>query len=90
MLLASNPEWQQRVRTEVLEICADQMPDADMVRKMKTVSIYILISVSNVKDTIFTLFFFFFTSLVELQDNKYIYIYIHTQRVRKMNFRCLN
>ena len=41
MLLASNPEWQQRVRTEVLEICADQMPDADMVRKMKKVSIYI-------------------------------------------------
>ena len=41
MLLASNPEWQQRVRTEVLEICADRMPDADMVRKMKTVSIYI-------------------------------------------------
>ena len=41
MLLASNPEWQQRVRAEVLEICADRMPDADMVRKMKTVSIYI-------------------------------------------------
>ena len=39
MLLASNPEWQQRVRSEVLEICADQMPNADMVRKMKTVSI---------------------------------------------------
>uniref|UniRef100_A0A7N2R339 Cytochrome P450 n=1 Tax=Quercus lobata TaxID=97700 RepID=A0A7N2R339_QUELO len=36
MLLASNPEWQQRVRSEVLEICADQMPNADMVRKMKT------------------------------------------------------
>ena len=41
MLLASNPEWQQRVRTEVLEICADQMPEAGMVRKMKTVRIYI-------------------------------------------------
>ena len=39
MLLASNPEWQQRVRSEVLKICADQMPNADMVRKMKTVSI---------------------------------------------------
>ncbi|XP_050282053.1 cytochrome P450 714C2-like [Quercus robur] len=41
MLLASNPEWQQRVRTEVLEICADQMPDADMVRKMKTLTMVI-------------------------------------------------
>ena len=40
MLLASNPEWQQRVRAEVLELCADgQLPDADMVRKMKTVSV---------------------------------------------------
>jgi cytochrome P450 len=40
MLLASNPEWQQRVRAEVLQLCADgQLPDADMVRKMKTVSV---------------------------------------------------
>ncbi|KAL4599705.1 hypothetical protein ACB092_11G145200 [Castanea dentata] len=41
MLLASNPEWQQRVRTEVLEICAGQMPDSDMVRKMKTLTMVI-------------------------------------------------
>ncbi|KAM3685228.1 hypothetical protein ACJW31_11G102100 [Castanea mollissima] len=41
MLLASNPEWQQRVRSEVLEICADQMPNADMVRKMKTLTMVI-------------------------------------------------
>jgi cytochrome P450 len=40
MLLASNPEWQDRVRAEVLEVCGGQMPDADMVRKMKTVSVY--------------------------------------------------
>ncbi|KAK4593094.1 hypothetical protein RGQ29_017303 [Quercus rubra] len=40
-LLASNPEWQQRVRTEVLEICADQMPEAGMVRKMKTLTMVI-------------------------------------------------
>ena len=74
-LLASNPEWQQRVRTEVLEICADQMPEAGMVRKMKTVSIYILISVSNVIDTIFTTFFFG-TSLVEhYKTVKYIYLH---------------
>nr|POF24202.1 cytochrome p450 [Quercus suber] len=41
MLLASNPEWQQRVRSEFLEICADQMPNADMVRKMKTLTMVI-------------------------------------------------
>ncbi|KAL4599693.1 hypothetical protein ACB092_11G144400 [Castanea dentata] len=41
MLLASNPEWQQRVRSEVLEICADQMPNVDMVRKMKTLTMVI-------------------------------------------------
>lgn len=40
MLLASNPEWQARVRAEVIEVCGGQMPDADMVRKMKTVSVY--------------------------------------------------
>lgn len=39
MLLASNPEWQARVRAEVLQVCGGQMPDADMVRKMKTVSL---------------------------------------------------
>ena len=39
MLLASNPEWQARVRAEVVQVCGDQMPDADMVRKMKVVSV---------------------------------------------------
>lgn len=38
MLLATNPEWQDRVRAEVLEVCGGQLPDADMVRKMKNVS----------------------------------------------------
>jgi cytochrome P450 len=37
MLLASNPEWQARVRAEVLDVCGGQMPDADSIRKMKTV-----------------------------------------------------
>jgi cytochrome P450 len=44
MLLASNPEWQARVRAEVLQVCGGQMPDADMVRKMKVVSVYIAFS----------------------------------------------
>jgi cytochrome P450 len=39
MLLASSPEWQARVRAEVLQVCGGQMPDADMIRKMKTVSV---------------------------------------------------
>jgi cytochrome P450 len=46
MLLASNPEWQARVRAEVLQVCGGQMPDADMVRKMKVVSVYIAFSLS--------------------------------------------
>ena len=37
MLLAANPEWQDRIRTEAIEICKGQIPDADMVRKMKQV-----------------------------------------------------
>jgi cytochrome P450 len=37
MLLASNPEWQARVRAEVL-VCGGQMRH-DVVRKMKTVSV---------------------------------------------------
>ncbi|CAK9169685.1 unnamed protein product [Ilex paraguariensis] len=35
MLLASNPEWQDRVRAEVLDITGGRTPDADMLRKMK-------------------------------------------------------
>lgn len=38
MLLASNPEWQTRVRAEVLEVCGGQLPNSDLVRKIKTVS----------------------------------------------------
>jgi cytochrome P450 len=38
MLLASNPEWQAKVRAEVLQICGGQMPNVDTVRKMKIVS----------------------------------------------------
>lgn len=37
MLLASNPQWQERIRSEVLEICNGQIPDSDMIRKMKLV-----------------------------------------------------
>ncbi|XP_059454628.1 cytochrome P450 714C2-like [Corylus avellana] len=41
MLLASNQEWQARVRAEVVEVCGGQMPDADMIRKMKTLTMVI-------------------------------------------------
>ncbi|KAI3468370.1 hypothetical protein Pfo_025033 [Paulownia fortunei] len=36
MLLASNPEWQTRVRDEVQEVCQSRIPDMDMLRKMKS------------------------------------------------------
>ncbi|KAL2454739.1 Cytochrome [Abeliophyllum distichum] len=41
MLLASNPEWQTRVRDEVLEVCPGQVPDTDMLRKMKQLNMVI-------------------------------------------------
>ncbi|XP_059437592.1 cytochrome P450 714C2-like [Corylus avellana] len=41
MLLASNPEWQARVRAEVLQVCGGQMPNVDTVRKMKILTMVI-------------------------------------------------
>ncbi|XP_034708551.1 cytochrome P450 714C2-like [Vitis riparia] len=42
MLLATHPEWQTRARNEVLEICKDgALPDADMLRSMKTLTMVI-------------------------------------------------
>ena len=38
MLLALYPEWQEKVREEILEICRGELPNADMLLKMKTVS----------------------------------------------------
>ncbi|KAA8550475.1 hypothetical protein F0562_002159 [Nyssa sinensis] len=35
MLLASNIEWQTRVRAEVLQVCGGRTPDANMLSKMK-------------------------------------------------------
>ncbi|XP_070034033.1 cytochrome P450 714C2-like [Nicotiana tomentosiformis] len=41
MLLAANPNWQQRIRAEVLQICKGRIPDADMIRKMKQLTMAI-------------------------------------------------
>ncbi|KAJ8649882.1 hypothetical protein MRB53_002905 [Persea americana] len=41
MLLASNPEWQARARAEVQEVCGGQLPDADMLRRMKILTMVI-------------------------------------------------
>ncbi|KAH0667272.1 hypothetical protein KY285_028478 [Solanum tuberosum] len=41
MLLAANPIWQQRVRDEVVQICKSQIPDADMIRQMKQLTMVI-------------------------------------------------
>ncbi|MCD7468740.1 hypothetical protein HAX54_007168 [Datura stramonium] len=41
MLLAANPIWQQRIRDEVRQICKDQIPDADMIRQMKLLTMAI-------------------------------------------------
>lgn len=37
MLLAKHPDWQARVRSEVLECCQDGTLDAETIKKMKTV-----------------------------------------------------
>nr|XP_023888895.1 cytochrome P450 714C2-like isoform X1 [Quercus suber] len=41
MLLAAHPEWQARARAEVLEVCGDSPPDANMLRNMKTLTMVI-------------------------------------------------
>ncbi|KAJ4847637.1 hypothetical protein Tsubulata_002749 [Turnera subulata] len=41
MLLAAHPDWQARVRTELLEICQDQLPQFDMLRNMKVLTMVI-------------------------------------------------
>ncbi|XAR60841.1 hypothetical protein NMG60_11034365 [Bertholletia excelsa] len=41
MLLAANPAWQDRVRAEVLQISKGQVPDYDMLRKMKELNMVI-------------------------------------------------
>ncbi|PKI50031.1 hypothetical protein CRG98_029571 [Punica granatum] len=41
MLLAAYPEWQDRVRSEALEICGSHLPDSDMLRKMKQLNMVI-------------------------------------------------
>jgi cytochrome P450 len=42
MLLAAHPDWQARARAEVLQICEDRVPDANMLRNMKMVLIILL------------------------------------------------
>ncbi|KAK6912336.1 Cytochrome P450 [Dillenia turbinata] len=41
MLLASHPEWQNRVRAEVIQVCGSRHPDADMLRSMKMLTMVI-------------------------------------------------
>ncbi|KAH7515577.1 hypothetical protein FEM48_Zijuj10G0041400 [Ziziphus jujuba var. spinosa] len=40
-LLAINSQWQGKARAEVLEICGGQMPDANMLRNMKILTMVI-------------------------------------------------
>ncbi|XP_077213598.1 cytochrome P450 714C2-like [Tasmannia lanceolata] len=41
MLLALNPEWQDRTRAEVVDVCGGRIPDSDMIRRMKTLTMVI-------------------------------------------------
>ncbi|XWS28868.1 hypothetical protein CRYUN_Cryun25bG0108500 [Craigia yunnanensis] len=42
LLLASHPEWQTRIRTEVLDVCKDGIPSFDMLHKMKALRMVVL------------------------------------------------
>lgn len=37
VLLAAHPEWQSKCRAEIQQLCGDKLPDADILRNMKTV-----------------------------------------------------
>ncbi|CAI9103165.1 OLC1v1001611C1 [Oldenlandia corymbosa var. corymbosa] len=41
MLLAAYPEWQERVRSEVVEACRGQVLDAESIRRMKSLTMVI-------------------------------------------------
>ncbi|KAJ0985344.1 hypothetical protein J5N97_003700 [Dioscorea zingiberensis] len=41
MLLASYPQWQARAREEVMEVCKGQPPNAEMIQKMKSLTMVI-------------------------------------------------
>ncbi|KAH6836100.1 hypothetical protein C2S53_015838 [Perilla frutescens var. hirtella] len=41
MLLASNPEWQHRLREEVLGVCNGQLPDFGSIKQMKQLAMVI-------------------------------------------------
>ncbi|XP_023549298.1 cytochrome P450 714C2-like [Cucurbita pepo subsp. pepo] len=41
MLLAAHPDWQARVRSEVLQCCRDRPIDADTIKNMKTLTMVI-------------------------------------------------
>lgn len=38
-LLSINPEWQEILRKEVINVCGTDIPDADMLSRMKSVCI---------------------------------------------------
>ncbi|EOY19464.1 Cytochrome P450 [Theobroma cacao] len=41
MLLALYPEWQEKVREEILDICRGELPNADVLLRMKTLTMVI-------------------------------------------------
>ncbi|RVW89433.1 Cytochrome P450 714C2 [Vitis vinifera] len=41
VLLASNPEWQARLRAEIFEVCGGHVPDTNMLGKMKLLKMVI-------------------------------------------------
>ena len=47
MLLASNQEWQQKLRDEIAQVCNGATPSVDHLPKLRLVSNYLLILLIN-------------------------------------------
>jgi gibberellin 13-oxidase len=57
MLLGMYPEWQERVRTEVHDVCGGEYPDAKSLQKMKIVGSFSKPTILN-KEVVFSVIIF--------------------------------
>uniref|UniRef100_A0A166DE79 Cytochrome P450 n=1 Tax=Daucus carota subsp. sativus TaxID=79200 RepID=A0A166DE79_DAUCS len=78
MLLAMHPEWQERARAEVLEICGDQPLDNEKLSKMKLMKLIIMEIVRLYPGVGFTAR----EALADVQIGKSVHYYIILYRLR--------
>lgn len=56
MLLASNPSWQDKVRSEVRHVCNNATPSIDHLSKLNLVRTYIPIHIFNLNNNLVNIF----------------------------------